>query len=544
MGGRTIVLAASDSESTEYLHSSWRQMLLATLPARFARFPFYLTDVSYQNAVAADGQAVYVPHGLRVVEALLLRDFPAEDIAVCHPGELDRFVGDATRVVGIHAHNPVGITFAAGVYTRMYGGGSDPVNAVEFRKLIEHPAIARHRDHLRVIVGGPGAWQIAAAGLQERWGIDCLVDGEGETVTRPLFHSAIAGERLPARVKPQKARIDEIPPIVHRSTFGVVEVTRGCGRGCDFCAYAARPGTSVPLDQILLNVRRQVAEGAEAITLVTEDLFLYEQGPRFTPNVDALSRLLREVAAVPGVRHVLLSHATMAPVVRHPELLDDLSPIAVDRAVTRHSASTHPEHRYAMPFLGLETGSPRLFERLMKGKSYPFRPQQWPDVVLKGMQILNRHNWFPFCTFVIGLPGETEEDTRASLDLLHALRDAKWCVVPTFFVPLEDTRLRDRAGARFGELTELQWEFFFTCWRYNLDFFRNTRSVQWKFNIGVPLYYYLMGRRLLGPRIKYPLLRLAHVPERLLRRRLYLDLSRDGYRVPDVVPVPAESMRA
>ena len=36
--GRKIVLAASDSESSEYLRSTWRQMLLATLPARFARY--------------------------------------------------------------------------------------------------------------------------------------------------------------------------------------------------------------------------------------------------------------------------------------------------------------------------------------------------------------------------------------------------------------------------------------------------------------------------------------------------------------------------
>jgi hypothetical protein len=116
-----------------------------------------------ENEVAPDGQAVYVPNGLRVIEALLLREFSPDDIAVCHPGELDRFIGANTRVVGVHAHNPIGITFAAGVYTRLYGGGSDPVNAVEFRRLILHPAIARHRDHLRIIVGGPGAWQIATA---------------------------------------------------------------------------------------------------------------------------------------------------------------------------------------------------------------------------------------------------------------------------------------------------------------------------------------------------------------------------------------------
>ncbi len=74
------------------------------------------------------------------------------------------------------------------------------------------------------------------------------------------------------------------------------------------------------------------------------------------------------------------------------------------------------------------------------------------------------NNWFPFCTFNLGLPGETREDTNASLDLLFALKDPKWCVLPTLFVPLEDTRLEKKLGGKLAALTDLQWEFFFTAW--------------------------------------------------------------------------------
>jgi radical SAM superfamily enzyme YgiQ (UPF0313 family) len=516
-------------------------MLLASLPARFTRFPFYMTDISLENEVLPDGQARYVPHGLRIIETLLLREFPASDIAVCYPGQMDRFIGDETRVVALHAHNPVGLTFGAGLYTRLYGGVSEPINAAEFRKMVQHPALRRHRDHLRVIVGGAGAWQIDTAGRQDEWGVDCLVDGEAEEVVVPLVRAAMAGAELPRRVHATSPPIEKIPRIRHRSTFGVVEITRGCGRGCQFCSIALRHGKSFPLEHILDNVRAQVAEGADTVTLVSEDIFLYEQGPRFATNVPALRTLLTEVAAVPGVDYLLLTHATIAPVVANPEVIDALSPVAVGKAAGRHPASSHAEHRYAMPFIGLETGSVRLFREFMKGKGYPFKPEQWPDVVLKGMELLNRQNWFPFCTWIIGLPGETDADTRESLDLLHALKHAKWCVVPAFFVPLEDTRLASRPGAELPRLTDLQWEFFFTCWRYNLDFFRNTRSVQWKFNVGVPLYYYALGRRLLGARVKYPMLRLAHVPERMLRRRLYLDLDAEPparLRVPAGVPIP------
>jgi hypothetical protein len=87
-------------------------------------------------------------------------------------------------------------------------------------------------------------------------------------------------------------------------------------------------------------------------------------------------------------------------------------------------------------------------------------------------------------------------------------------------------------------LTGLQWEFFFTCWRYNLDFFHHNRS--WlMFYLGTPIYYYLLGRKLFGHRIKYPLWRMAHVPEPLLRHHLYLNLDAPAtkFKVPAEIPV-------
>jgi hypothetical protein len=73
------------------------------------------------------GKAKYVPQGLRVVEALLAQRFGEEDIAVCYAGQLDQFVGEDTRVVGIHAHNPLGITFATDVYAYSYGADVEPI---------------------------------------------------------------------------------------------------------------------------------------------------------------------------------------------------------------------------------------------------------------------------------------------------------------------------------------------------------------------------------------------------------------------------------
>jgi radical SAM superfamily enzyme YgiQ (UPF0313 family) len=359
--------------------------------------------------------------------------------------------------------------------------------------------------------------------------IDYLIDGEIERVFSELFHRISEGDPSLERViklpKETQPTVEEIPVVRHRSTFGVVEITRGCGRGCQFCSPATKVGRSFPLEHIKQSVEVNAREGATEIMISSEDMFLYEQLPNFETNVPALEKLFQSIISVPGIQTIQTSHITIAPVVKDPTIIERLSPLLVPYSHVQHRNSTHSDHRAIDPIIGLETGSARLFNTYMKGKAYPYKAHQWRDVVLKGMEILNRHNWFPFCTFIIGLPGETDADTKESLDLLYDLRHAKGTFVPTFFVPLEHTRMEQRHGAKLIEMTERQWEFFFTCWKYNLDFWYRGTKANTKFVLGVPLYYSLLGRRLFGSDIKYPLARFAGVPDRLLRRHLYLDFS-------------------
>jgi len=381
----------------------------------------------------------------------------------------------------------------------------------------------------KIVVGGPGAWQLERAGRLDEFRIDYLIDGEIEHVFSDLFKRIMRADPSLSRVikipKEMQAPVEEIPVVRHRSTFGVVEITRGCGRGCQFCSPATKVGRSFPLAHILDSVKVNAREGATEIMISSEDMFLYEQLPNFETNVPALEELFRNIIAVPGVETIQTSHITMAPVVKDPTVIERLSPLLVPYSHVQHKDSTHADRRAVDPIIGLETGSSRLFNSYMKGKAYPYKAHQWRDVVLKGMEILNRHNWFPFCTFIIGLPGETDEDTKQSLDLLYDLRHAKGTFVPTFFVPLEDTRMEKKEGAKLIEMTDLQWEFFFTCWKYNMEFWNGGTRVNAKFSLGVPIYYSMLGKKLFGDGIKYPLWRFAGVPDRLIRKHMYLDFT-------------------
>ncbi|MCA1815707.1 MAG: B12-binding domain-containing radical SAM protein [Acidobacteria bacterium] len=520
-----IVLTASATEASEWRHSIWQQMMSATIPAKYAKT--FINQDSLANESWADGRAKYVPNGLRMVETLLLREYDERDVVTCYVENLERFVGAETRVLAVHAHNPLGISYATDVYSKLGGENLTPLNAAEFIKIVTHPVVRKYRP--KIVVGGPGAWQLEKAGRLDEFKIDYLIDGEIERVFGELFRRIIEGDpSLPRLVKLPKdtqPTVEEIPVVRHRSTFGVVEITRGCGRGCQFCSPATKVGRSFPLSHILSSAEVNAREGATEIMVASEDMFLYEQLPNFTPNVPALETLFRSIKAVPGIETLQTSHITMAPVVKDPTIIERLAPLTVPYSHVHHKDSTDPTKGVADPIIGLETGSPRLFNQFMKGKAYPYKAHQWRDVVLKGMEVLNRHNWYPFCTFIIGLPGETDEDTKQSLDLLYDLRDMKGTIVPTWFVPLEDTRMAGKASAKLVEMTDLQWEFFFTCWRYNREFWRGRINPMSKFTLGVPFYYYLLGRRLFGNGIKYPLYRLAGLPDRFTRRRLYLDFT-------------------
>ncbi|MEQ1605387.1 MAG: radical SAM protein [Pyrinomonadaceae bacterium] len=534
MGSPRIVLTASASEASEWKHSIWQQMVSAGIPSKYGKK--FINPEALRCESWPDGRAKYVPNGIRVVESLLLREYDESDVVTCYHENLEKFVGPETKVVGIHAHNPLGISYATDVYSKLAGENLMPVNAAEFMKIVTHPVLRKYKP--KIVIGGPGAWQLEKAGRLDEFNVDYVIDGEIERVFSEIFCRIISGDPTLERIiripKSDQPAVEEIPIVRHRSTFGVVEITRGCGRGCQFCSPATKVGRSFPMDHILANAHANAVEGATEIMLASEDMFLYEQGPNFTPNTDALINLFKSVKAVPGIETLQTSHITMAPVVRHPDLIEQLSPHVVPFSHLHHDHSTDPNKCVIDPIIGLETGSPRLFETFMKGKAYPYKAHQWRDVVLKGMEILNRNNWYPFCTFIIGLPGETDEDTKQSLDLLFELQGAKGMFVPTWFVPLENTRMQAKESVKLIDMTDLQWEFFFTCWRYNIDFYGGSRS-RWQWQFGVPIYYQMMGKKLFGKGIKYPLARFAGAPERFLKKKLYLNLS-DYKRTTELMP--------
>ncbi len=534
--GVKFVLTAPDTESTEQAFSPWKQMMYASAPAQFV--PRFTYKNKFDQPRYADGSAKVMPYGLRVTEEILLRHYKADDVIVCYPDDLDTFVGPKTIAVGIGAHNPIGTAFSTGVYSNIFGSSARPINAAESERVYLHPAIVRHNP--KIIVGGAGAWQIDKTGSRERLGVDCIINGRAESKVLEMFRTAEDGQELPPVVHAPEPTVENLIIPRKRSTYGIVEMNRGCGRQCAFCSPTLETRISVPMPEVMQAVKANMDNDGKIIFPVSEDIFIYgASAPFYIPNSNQLLNFYGRIADTPGVEYLPLSHATIAPAVVNPGLVKDLSKILLDKSALRNRNSSHPDQKFLAPLIGIETGSARLAALTMSGKSLPFDIRDWQEIVVEGTNILNDNNWFPVYTFIVGLPNETDDDMRQSLDLLHRLKKNKVLYVPSIFTPLEDTRMADGHAMKSRELSQLQWEFIMTAWAQSRDFGEMRDRSRAYFKIGTKLFYHLRGKYVHGPAFKWPAMRFAGEPEEKLSQHLHLNWDHEPNNVataPRLIP--------
>src|SRR6266516_4620198 len=200
-GGKLIVLTAPLTETIDHA-GYFIQMALASLPV-WMEFVLNNKYPTWRNVeYNPDGSARYMPAGLRIVQESLRRQWADQDLVACYPQDLDRFIGPNTRVVAVSTHNPLGVTFAAGVYASIFGSNRLPINSHYARLMFAAIKANPFRKHFKVIVGGSGGWQISQTDTWDELSVDCIVEGRAESAdTIKLFSRAIRGEELPRQVE-------------------------------------------------------------------------------------------------------------------------------------------------------------------------------------------------------------------------------------------------------------------------------------------------------------------------------------------------------
>ena len=457
-----------------------------------------------------DGSAHFAPYGLRKIEALLIEEFGGDNVVTCTPHNLSKFVGPETKVVGISTMDPAGIGFVSRTYTSLVGFGGEPIAAAEFRNLMKHSVLKKYGP--KIVVGGSGAWQITKGNMQGEYGITTVVIGEGDRSALEIFRKAMNDEPLPKVVETEKPKLDEIPTIKKPVLFGVVEITRGCGKGCQFCSPTMRTRYSFPLEKIKEEAELNAGGGSRMIVLQTDDLFLYKCGERFVPNKRAVVELIETVGRIPDIDYLQPAHAALPPVAYDPKMIEEIAPTLVEKGRWKHDGK-----RVASVEVGIETGSMRLIEKHMRGKPLPYKAKDWCEVVTQAIGILNDNDIYPLATLVVGLPGEEEVDTLATMELVDRLKEAKLFYVPLFFTSEDECLLSNTRQADLHHLTDLHWDFFATCWRHNIKLWAPDK--QGRISVGSMLLYMLYYRWKHGAKVARPIMKLTDFPNSLFKVR-------------------------
>jgi radical SAM superfamily enzyme YgiQ (UPF0313 family) len=396
-----------------------------------------------------NGRALYSDFGLRIIEASLVKEFGEAEVAVVHPRDLEKVVGNRTEIIAISGHDFLGINPPTSEFVDLCNRGP-PYNRLKFFELMSKPVMKEKV----VVAGGKAAWQLADESIMDKLNINYVHLGEGEITVPQMFNSVLKGEELPRIVSGKAPSAEEIPNIIGATIHGLVEIGRGCGRGCSFCTPTMQRLIYKSIEHIERDAKTNVQAGQNIIILHSEDVLRY--GAReMTPDKERVMTLFRRVASIKGVEEIGISHLALATAYHNPDLVKGISEMC-------HSML---DQDWMGTQTGIETGSERLIAKYMKNKALPSSPEKWREIVTQAFGVLDDNNWICAATLINGLPGETTDDVIKSIELVEDLKKTSTLsfAIPMNFVSMRGSVLDSEETFTIRKMTPEHWQLFGEC---------------------------------------------------------------------------------
>ena len=243
----------------------------------------------------------------------------------------------------------------------------------------------------------------------------CVAQAEGAEAQRrsPMFDIVVgpqAYHRLPEMVAeasrgsrpvdtdmPAISKFDAMPARRRANPSSFLTIQEGCDKFCTYCVVPYTRGAEIsrPWDDIVAEARGLVKGGAREIVLLGQNVNAWADGKR------GLAELIRALAKIDGFERIRYTTS-------HPADMTDAL------------IAAHGEVDKLMPYLHLpvQSGSNRILKAMNRShttETYLAILEKMraarPDIALSG-------------DFIVGFPGETEEDFEATLRIVDAVRYA------------------------------------------------------------------------------------------------------------------------
>ncbi len=244
--------------------------------------------------------------------------------------------------------------------------------------------------------------------------------------------------------RPHDPYMDLLPPQGIKLTprhYAYLKISEGCNHRCTFCIIPSMRGDLVsrPIGDVLREAERLVGAGVKELLVISQDTSAYGVDMRYAPDTwqgrtikTRFYDLCRELGELDA--WVRLHYVYPYPHV------DDVLPLMAEGKI--------------LPYLDIpfQHGSPSVLKRMRRpahAENTLERIRRWreicPDITLRS-------------TFIVGFPGETEEEFQTLLDWMdQAQLDRVGCFQ---YSPVEGAKANELEGAVPAEVMQDRWEQF------------------------------------------------------------------------------------
>ncbi|MGP1628969.1 MAG: tRNA (N6-isopentenyl adenosine(37)-C2)-methylthiotransferase MiaB [Giesbergeria sp.] len=199
---------------------------------------------------------------------------------------------------------------------------------------------------------------------------------------------------------PEIEKFDHLPPARVDGASAFVSIMEGCSKYCSYCVvpYTRGEEMSRPFDDVLVEVAGLADQGVKEITLLGQNVNAYRGAMGDTSEVADLALLLEYVADIPGIERLRFTTS-------HP---NEFTPRLIEAYARIPKLANHLH-------LPVQHGSDRILMAMKRG----YTAMEYKSTVKKLRAI--RPDLAMSSDFIVGFPGETEEDFGKMMKLIDAI---------------------------------------------------------------------------------------------------------------------------
>lgn len=266
-----------------------------------------------------------------------------------------------------------------------------------FSELGRWRALKTEKPHLVIGVGGCVASQEGSAILSRAPYVDLVFGPQTLHRIGDMLTDILKNRKPIVDISfPEIEKFDRLPTPKAEGPTAFVSIMEGCSKYCSFCVVPYTRGEEIsrPLDDVLIEIATLAAQGVREVTLLGQNVNDY-RGQTHNGGIADLADLIRTIAEIETIGRIRFT--TSHPLAFSTRLIEAY------RDVPKLATHLH---------LPVQSGSDRILmamKRRYTAAEYKSRIREL-RAVRPGISISS--------DFIVGFPGETDEDFSKTLDLI------------------------------------------------------------------------------------------------------------------------------